>query len=82
MYVVYILYSIKYDKIQVGYISNLKKRIISHNELGNKGWTIKSRPQNLVHSEEHETKKLALSREKQLKTAKSRSWIWSEIIAK
>jgi len=82
MYIVYILYSIKYNKIYVGYTSNLKERIIFHNELGNKGWTIKYRPWNLVHSEQYETKKLALYREKQLKTAKGRSWIWSEIIAK
>jgi putative endonuclease len=82
MYIVYILYSIKYNKIYVGYTSNLKERIKSHNELGNMGWTIKYRPWNLVHSEQYETKKLVLHREKKLKTAKGRKWIWSEIIAK
>ena len=44
MYVVYILYSAKYNKIYIGYTSNLRARLVSHNELGKKGWTIKYRP--------------------------------------
>ena len=82
MYSVYVLYSIKYNKIYIGYTSNLEERLISHNELGHKGWTIKFRPWLLVYSEQCETKELAISRERQLKSGKGRTWIWSEIIAK
>ena len=82
MYKVYILYSPKYNKIYVGYTSNLEQRLLSHNELGKKGWTIKFRPWQLVHSEEYETKAEALLREKQLKAGKGRDWIWNELISK
>ena len=44
MYTVYVLYSVRYDKIHIGYTSNLKERLLSHNELSKKGWTIKFRP--------------------------------------
>lgn len=33
MYTVYVLYSIRYDKIYIGYTSNLKERLLQHNEL-------------------------------------------------
>ena len=82
MYVVYILYSAKYKKIYIGYTSNLQERLVSHNELGKKGWTIKYRPWTLVHSEQYESKELTIKRERELKFAKSRAWIWSEIIEK
>jgi len=48
MFTVYALYSRKYDKIYVGFTSNLEQRLISHNELSNKGWTPKYRPWELV----------------------------------
>ncbi len=82
MYVVYVLYSKKHNRIYIGYTINLEARLISHNELGHKGWTIKYRPWTLVHTENHETKESAIKREKQLKFAKGRAWIWAEIIAK
>jgi len=41
MFTVYVLYSDDYDKIYIGYTSNLKQRLLSHNKLGKKGWTIK-----------------------------------------
>ena len=46
--------------IYIGYTGNMQERLVSHNELGKKGWTIK----------------------RELKFAKSRAWIWSEIIGK
>lgn len=82
MFTVYVLYSIKYNKIYIGYTSDLRERLISHNELGKKGWTIKFRPWVLVYSEQLGTKEAAMSRERQLKSAKGRAWIWSEIIAR
>jgi putative endonuclease len=81
MYTVYALYSPKYDKIYIGYSSNLDARMLSHNKLGTKGWTIKYRPWGVVHTEEFETKTAAMKREKQLKSAKGRAFI-REIIAK
>ena len=56
-YTVYVLHSEKYDKIYIGYTSNLTQRFKSHNELGTKGWTVKYRPWKIVHTEEFETKK-------------------------
>ncbi|MFO7825668.1 MAG: GIY-YIG nuclease family protein [Cyclobacterium sp.] len=50
MFTVYALYSEKFDKIYIGFTSDLQKRLISHNELGTKGWTIKFRPWKLVYN--------------------------------
>ena len=59
--------------------SNLEERLKSHNELGTKGWTIKFRPWQIVYQEQFEDKKNALTREKQLKSAKGREFIWTLI---
>jgi putative endonuclease len=82
MYTVYVLYSSLYNKIYIGYTSNLEARLLSHNELGKKGWTIKYRPWTVVYKEEYNTKSEALSREKELKTSKCRKWIREELIQK
>ncbi|RZT92367.1 putative endonuclease [Ancylomarina subtilis] len=82
MYTVYIIYSRAFNKIYIGCTSNLEARFKSHNELGIKGWTIKFRPWIIVHTEEFESKREALDREKQLKGAKGREWIRKEIIPK
>ena len=82
MYKVYILYSARYNKIYIGYTANLEERLLSHNQLGKKGWTIKFRPWILVYTESFDTKQEALLREKNLKTGKARQWIWEELIKK
>ena len=82
MFCVYVLYNVEFDKIYIGFTSNLSERLKSHNELGTKGWTIKYRPWILVHAEEFETKREAMSREKFLKTGIGRKFIRSEIISK
>ncbi len=82
MHTAYILYSKKFDKIYIGYTSNIEARFKSHNKLGTKGWTIKFRPWIIVHTEEFDTKREALDREKQLKGGKGREWIRNEIIEK
>jgi putative endonuclease len=79
MFAVYVLYSPSFKKIYIGYTSNLSERFLSHNELGHKGWTIKFRPWVIVHTEEFSDKAKALLREKELKGAKGREWIWSLI---
>ncbi len=63
----------------IGYSSNLPARLLSHNKLGTKGWTLKYRPWELVHSEVFETKAEAMRRERQLKSAKGREFIWGLI---
>jgi len=77
---VYVLHSPKFDKIYIGYTSDLEQRMLSHNELGKKGWTIKFRPWKLVHAEEFEKKSGAIKREKQLKSASGRRWIRTDLL--
>ncbi|MDD2636252.1 MAG: GIY-YIG nuclease family protein [Bacteroidales bacterium] len=79
MFTVYALYSSKHNKIYIGYTSNLENRLNSHNILATKGWTIKFRPWKIVYTEEHSTKSDAMKREKQLKSAKGREFIWNII---
>ncbi len=74
-YVVYILYSEKFNKTYVGVTSNLIARFRSHNLLGTKGWTIRYRPWKVIYIEFFETKAQALKKEKELKTGKGREWI-------
>ena len=75
MFIVYVLYSASFDKIYIGFTSDLEQRLRSHNELATKGWSIKFRPWQLVHKEIFESKADAMQREKQLKTAQGREWI-------
>jgi len=79
-YHVYVLFSEKYNKIYIGYTSDLVSRILSHNKLSTKGWTIKFRPWILVYSEKFETKPGAMKREKELKTARGRDFIRKQIL--
>jgi len=82
MYTVYVLYSKSFNKIYIGFTSNIEARFKSHNQLSTKGWTIKFRPCEIVHEEKYGSKREALDREKQLKSAKGREWIRNEIIIK
>jgi putative endonuclease len=75
MYIVYVLYSIAYDKIYIGFTSNLESRFKSHNELGTKGWTIRFRPWSILHTENFDSKASAMKREQQLKSAMGRAFI-------
>ena len=79
MFTVYVLHSKLFDKIYIGFKSNLVQRLLSHNELGKKGWTISFRPWTLIYKEELNLKSEAMKREKQLKTAAGRSFIRSLI---
>ena len=76
---VYALYSEKYNKIYIGFSSDVEERLMSHNKLATKGWTIKFRPWILVYSEECESKSEAMKREKELKSFKGREFIWGII---
>ena len=79
MFTVYVLYSQKFDKIYIGYTSDLANRFLSHNELSTKGHTIKYRPWAIAYTEEFETKAEAMKRETQLKTGSGREFIWNII---
>ncbi|MDR9417720.1 GIY-YIG nuclease family protein [Gracilimonas sp.] len=77
MFTVYVLYSPSHEKIYIGYTSNIEQRMLSHNKLGKKGWTIRYRPWEIVFTEEFETKAEAMQREKQLKSSKGREYVWN-----
>jgi putative endonuclease len=57
----------------------MANRIISHNELATKGFTLKYRPWVIAHTEEYPTKTEALKRENYLKSTQGRKFAW-EII--
>jgi putative endonuclease len=79
LYTVYILFSVKYNKIYIGYTSDLINRFHSHNELNTKGWTRSFRPWKVIYCEHFENKTQAEKRERQLKDGKGREWIWNKI---
>ncbi|TAH44223.1 MAG: GIY-YIG nuclease family protein [Bacteroidetes bacterium] len=79
MFTVYVLHSESHQKIYIGYTSNLDARFESHNLLAKKGWTIKFRPWKIVHTEIFQSKSEAMKREKALKSAKGREFIWKLI---
>ena len=81
MYTVYVLHSKRYDKIYIGFTTDLKARLRSHNELATKGWTIRYRPWEVVHTEEYEIKSEAMRRERALKSHGGRDFI-REMIGK
>ena len=79
MFTVYVLKSILFQKIYIGFTSDLDARIIAHNHPSNKGWTKSFKPWELIYTEEFQTKKEAMLREKQLKSAKGREFIHNKI---
>ncbi len=74
-FVVYILFSEKYNKTYVGFTSNLLERFKSHNLFGIKGYTIKFRPWKVIYVEFFNLKADALMREKFLKNGNGREFI-------
>jgi len=78
-YQVYVLFSSSHKKIYVGYTSNLAERMLSHNELGKKGYSLLYRPWVIVFTEDFQTKPDAMRREKALKGGQGRAYIWKEI---
>ena len=77
MYTVYAIYSESFNKIYIGFTSDIAGRLIAHNHPKNKGWTRKFMPWVLVYSENFQTKSEAMAREKQLKSAQGRKFIHS-----
>jgi len=75
-FIVYILYSKKFNKHYTGYTSNIEIRLKSHNEFG-KDWTSKCRPWKLIFTKEFTIKSEAMHYEKWLKTGIDREFIAS-----
>jgi putative endonuclease len=73
-YFVYILKSLKSDKVYVGYTSRLKDRILEHN-IKNNLWTSQNKPWKMIYYESFTCKKCALEREKFFKTGYGRNLI-------
>jgi len=74
MYTLYILYSEKIDRYYVGYSNDFQRRLAEHNRKKGK-YTDKGIPWILVYSEEFESKKAAMDREKYIKSRKSKQFI-------
>jgi putative endonuclease len=74
MYSCYILYSEKLDKYYIGSTLNVQERLRRHNS-SNRGFTSAGKPWELKYAEEFENKSLALKRERQLKSWKSKAAI-------
>jgi len=79
LFTVYVLYSDSFQKIYIGGSSDLKSRIESHNSLNDKGYTKRYRPWKVVYTEEFNAKAEAMKRERQLKSAKGREFVWNLI---
>ena len=79
MFTVYVLYSAKFDKIYIGYTSDIENRLLSHNQLATTGYTVKYRPWVLAYTEILETKTETIKREAQLKSARGREFLWNII---
>lgn len=78
-FTVYVLYSLKFDQIYIGYTSNLINRFHSHIFLSTKGYTIKYRPWLVAYTEIDDSKTEVMKRENQLKSGKGRAFIWEYI---
>jgi putative endonuclease len=70
-FIVYILYSSTRNKFYIGYNSYLEERIIRHNQKS-KGFTGNSNDCKIVYTETFLTKIEAITKEKQIKSWKSR----------
>ena len=80
VYLVYALYSPKFNRIYIGQTSNLDQRLRDHNKGYSKATSFTD-DWEVFYSEEHLTRSEAFKREGQLKTAKGRLYLW-EIIKK
>ena len=76
---VYVLFSSSHKKTYIGYTSDLNNRLLSHNFLATKGYTLRYRPWVLIYKENFATKSEALKREKELKSGQGRRFVWQLI---
>jgi putative endonuclease len=81
MYFVYVLRSLKDNKLYIGQTSNVERRLSEHN-TGLCRSTKSRIPFELIYKEEFITRSKAMRREKELKTGKGREFLSKEIIKK
>ena len=74
-YYVYVLYSKMHNRYYTGSSADPHKRILSHNDPHNKGWTKRYAPWVLIYTQEFDNKTDALKRERWLKSGKGREFI-------
>jgi putative endonuclease len=74
MYTVYVLKSLKDNKLYVGQTNNLENRLTTHNE-GKALSTKNRRPWILVYSENVETRSMAMRKERYFKSGSGREWL-------
>jgi putative endonuclease len=75
IYTAYVLYSPTFDKTYTGFTADLIDRFHSHNSLTTKGWAIHYRPWMVAYCEWYVDKKIAIKREKFLKSGQGRAFI-------
>jgi putative endonuclease len=74
LFTVYILFSSSHTKTYVGYTNDLERRLWEHNNHPQKSFTSKYRPWVVIHTEEFQSKKSAMTREKWFKTGVGREY--------
>ncbi|PIS42130.1 MAG: endonuclease [Candidatus Kerfeldbacteria bacterium CG08_land_8_20_14_0_20_40_16] len=83
MFSVYVVYNRIYNKIYIGYTSDLEARLKRHNGIlknKKKSFTSKNKGKwELIYSEQSSTRKDAIKREKELKSYRGREFIKSKI---
>ncbi len=82
MFTTYVLYSQAYDKIYIGFTSDLENRVKAHNDIKNSGWTKRYQPWKIIYTEAFNSKYEAMKREKELKSSRGRNFIRNLISAK
>ena len=80
MFHIYVSYSKTFNKIYLGFTSNLEQRLISHNLKATKGWTIRYRPWKLIYHEEYDSKAEAMKREQSLKSHQGRDFMRKRLL--
>ncbi|QNR22934.1 GIY-YIG nuclease family protein [Croceimicrobium hydrocarbonivorans] len=80
MYVTYVLYSFKYNRLYIGYTSDLINRFKSHQQLATKGFTVKYRPWFVIEVCCFNTKKEAMEKENYFKSGHGRDFIRNQIL--
>ena len=74
-FTVYILFSATIDKYYVGHTDNIDRRINEHNTGQTRFTSIQGKPWIIVYTEQYETRALAMKREREIKSMKSRKYI-------
>jgi putative endonuclease len=74
-YFIYVLFNYSHQRFYTGSSSDPYKRLKSHNDPRNRGWTRRFTPWVLIHIEKFNNKHEALLREKWLKTGAGRKFI-------